>query len=355
MYNNSKFVWLACLLLPALALAQFTNCTLPAHTATSITDLRPGDVKVVMAMGDSFSVAFGLRQSDNESYGRAFSIGGDAGATTLANFFRFFNPNVVGFSTGGAPAQICHGPSCPALQYDAAAMQNNAAKSGSLVVDMASQQVTYLIRQVNQNPNIDVQNDWKVLTIMIGSDDLCSSCTYNDSYLSPDDYQNNLMATMERVRTSIPRTFVNLVGGFNLSQAYDLSLTTSRCTNVSRLLFIECDCIFKPENGPIREIIDSQLVQFNARAQLVAQYYQRKAYANFAVVFQPFALNTHISDLPPSFLSRLDCFHPSSYAQQAMAIALWNNMLQPSLSKSTFLNMVDTPICPAADTLLYTN
>jgi len=356
MYNTNKFVWLACILLPALAMAQFnSNCTLPAHSATTILDLRPGDIKVVMAMGDSVSVGFGLHQSMNESYGRSFSMGGDSGVSTLANFFRFFNPNLVGFSAGGAPAQICHGAACPPFQYEPAAVQNNAAKSGSLVVDMVSQQITYLIRQVNQNPLINVQYDWKVLTIHIGANDLCASCAYNTTYLSPDDYQNNLMATLERVRTSIPRTFVNLVGGFNVSQAYDLSLTSTRCGNTSRLLYISCDCIFQPENGPIREIIDSSMTQFNARAQLVAQYYQRRAYDNFAVVFQPFALNTHISDLPPSFLSKLDCFHPSTYGQQAMAVALWNNMIQPSTSKQPFINMADTPLCPAADTLLYTN
>jgi len=306
-----------------------------------------------MAMGDSITTGFGVRGTANESYGVAFSMGGDAGAITLANFFAEFNANLTGFSTGTYPAEVCYGTNCPAARYYA--QDNyNAAKSGAMVVDMVSKQVAYLITQVNVDPNVNVQTDWKVLTIMIGANDLCASCTFNLPYLSPDDYQNNLMATLERVRTSLPRTFVNLVGGFNVSQAYDLSLQTSRCNNISRPWFIECDCIFQPENGFIRETIDAAVSEFNARAQTVAAYYQRKAYDNFAVVFQPFATNTYISELPTSFLSHLDCFHPSKTGMQAMAVALWNNMLTPSINKKTNLDMSDKPICPTADTLLYT-
>lgn len=356
MYHTSiPFVWVAVLLLlPALALGQFVNCTLPPHNATSILDLRPGDIKVVMAMGDSITTGFGLRASVNESYGASFSIGGDMGAVTIANFFHYFNAYLVGFSSGTYPAQVCYGSTCPSFQYNPVQEANNAAKSGAMVVDMVSVQTAYLITQLNQNPLINVQTDWKVLTIMIGVNDLCASCTFNLPFLDPDDYQNNLMATLERIRTSVPRVFVNLVAGFNVSQAYDLSLTTNRCFNLSRPLFIECDCIFQPQNGPIRESIDAAITQFNQRAELVAQYYQRKAYTDFAVVVQPFATNTDISSLPPSFLSHLDCFHPSTTGQEAMAIALWNNMLTPAASKQTYLNMEDTPMCPTSTTLLYT-
>lgn len=345
------------LLLPALAMAQIAgfNCTaLPQHNATSITDLRPGDVKIMMAMGDSITTGFGVRNAANESYGISFSMGGDAGATTLSNFFAQFNANLTGVSTGTYPAQVCYGVNCPAARYYPNQDANNAAKAGALVTDMVSTQVTYLISQINQNPNMDVANDWKVLTINIGANDLCASCTFGLDYLSPDDYQNNLMATLERVRAALPRTFVNLVGGFNISQAYDLSLQASRCNNISRPWFIQCDCLFQPQNGFVRESIDAAITQFNTRAQAVAAYYQRKAYNNFAVVFQPFATNTHISDLPTTFLSHLDCFHPSTTGQSAMAVALWNNMLTPSALKKTSMSMSDTPICPTPDTLLYT-
>lgn len=305
-------------------------------------------------MGDSITTGFGVRNAVNESYGIAFSMGGDLGANTLANFLLAYNPNLQGYSKGTYAAEVCYGTNCPSIRYYPLQDVNNAAKAGSMVVDMASKQVPYLIRQVNLNPDIDVKNDWKVLTMMIGMNDLCASCTFDLPFLTADEYENNLMATLERVRAGLPRTFVNIVAGFNVSQAYDLSLTMSRCSNVTRNLFIQCDCIFKPENGQIRETIDARITQFNQRAQNVAAYYQRKAYNNFAVVVQPFAMDTHVSELPGKFLSKSDCFHPSTYGQAAMATALWNNMLTPAASKKTSINMDDTPICPTADTLLYT-
>jgi len=342
--------------MPLIAMGQFaTNCPLlPAHNTTTIFDLRPNDIKVMMAFGDSITTGFGVLGVLNDTLGRSFSIGGDAGAISLPNFFQYFNPSVTGYSTGAYAAQVCYGTNCPAVLYDPDVSANNAAKSGAMVVDLLGTQINYLIRQVNQNPNMDVQQDWKVLTIMIGANDLCASCTFNLSYLDPNDYQNNLMGTLERIRTSLPRTFVNIVPGYNISQAYDLSLSTSRCENISRPLFIQCDCLFDPDNGAVREEIDAHIAMFNERAALVAAYYQRKAYVDFAVVVQPFATNTHLSELPTRFISRLDCFHPSKPGQEAMAVALWNSMLTPAANKQTSINMDDVPICPTSDTLIYT-
>jgi len=358
MYYSMLAAFLCLTFMPLLAMGQynFTGCPPlpPRNISTSILDLHPSDIRVMMAMGDSITSAFGIMGSWNESRGHSFSIGGDNGAITLPNLFRDFNPQLVGYSLGDFPAAVCHGASCPGTQYSPDQDANNAAKSGAMIFDMVSLQVNYLIRQVNQKPDMDVSQDWKVLTIMIGANDLCASCAFNLSYLSPDDYENNLMGTLERIRTSLPRTFVNLVPGFNISQAYDLSIRTPRCANVTRPLFIQCDCLFDPAAGALRETIDSYMTQFNQRAVKVATYYQRKAYDTFAVVVQPFATNTDISELPSRFLSRLDCFHPSRPGQEAMAIALWNSMLTPAVYKQSSLNMTDTPICPTANTLLYT-
>jgi len=353
-YSISSLLCLA--LLPLIVMCQFpTACpALPDHNTTSIFDLRPNDIKIMMALGDSITTGFGILGAVNETRGSSFSMGGDSGAITLPNFFKYFNPALVGFSKGTYPAEVCYGTNCPAVRYYPNEDANNAAKSGSMVFDMVSSQLNYLIRQLNQNPLMSVQQDWKILTIMIGANDLCASCTFNLTYLSPDDYETNLMGTLEKIRTSLPRTFVNIVPGFNVSQAYDLARETARCDNASRPLFVQCDCLFKPENGAVREEIDSRITQFNQRAVNIAAYYRRKAFEDFAVVVQPFPTNTHISDLPSRFISRLDCFHPSKSGQEAMAVALWNSMLTPQAKKKTSINMADTPICPTKDSLLYT-
>lgn len=356
---NSKLAALLCLaLLPLLAFGQldFSHCPpLPERNiSTIITDLRPSDIRVMMAMGDSITSAFGIMESWNESRGNSFSIGGDDGAITLPNMFKYFNPSLVGYSVGSHYSDVCYGSTCPELHYVPIEDANNAAKSGSLISDMVSWQLSFLINQINRQPDMDVSQDWKVLSIMIGANDLCASCTYDLSYVSADEYESTLMGTLERIRTSLPRTFVNLIAGFNISQAYDLSLITPRCDNVTRELFIQCDCLFNPAAGEVRETIDALMTQYNERAAKVASYYQRRAFEDFSVVMQPFASNTHMADLPSRFISKYDCFHPSKPGQEAMAIALWNNMLTPVAEKKTSLSMSDTPLCPTADTLLYT-
>uniref|UniRef100_A0A8C6SUK0 Uncharacterized protein n=1 Tax=Neogobius melanostomus TaxID=47308 RepID=A0A8C6SUK0_9GOBI len=58
---------------------------------------------------------------------------------------------------------------------------------------------------------------------------------------------------------------------------------------------------------------------------------------DFAVVLQPFIQNYFIPyiGVDTSFYS-LDCFHLSERAQAEMAIALWNNMLEPVGRKTAF-------------------
>uniref|UniRef100_A0A8C2ZAA2 Phospholipase B1, membrane-associated n=1 Tax=Cyclopterus lumpus TaxID=8103 RepID=A0A8C2ZAA2_CYCLU len=63
---------------------------------------------------------------------------------------------------------------------------------------------------------------------------------------------------------------------------------------------------------------------------------------DFAVVLQPFLHNYFIphigeGEVDPSFFS-LDCFHISERAHAEMAVALWNNMLEPIGRKQTYNN-----------------
>jgi phospholipase B1 len=165
------------------------NCpTLPPHAApTNVTQLRPGDIKVVMAMGDSITAGFGIQGSKgqlNESRGLSASIGGDTNAVTLANFLRFYSPNLQGPSLGQHIVELCEGALCPPLQYHPAQDVLNSAQSGALLENLVTHELDYLISQLKVNHAINIKEDWKVLTIFIGANDLCSSCT-NKTYVDP--------------------------------------------------------------------------------------------------------------------------------------------------------------------------
>eukprot|EP01121_Diplochlamys_sp_Union-15-3_P013437 TRINITY_DN4168_c0_g1_i6.p1 TRINITY_DN4168_c0_g1~~TRINITY_DN4168_c0_g1_i6.p1 ORF type:complete len:176 (-),score=24.99 TRINITY_DN4168_c0_g1_i6:9-482(-) len=87
------------------------NCSkLPTPPpATKVTQLRPGNIKVVMALGDSISAGFAMDTGvPLEWRGLVFSIGGDKyetefsddPAVTIPNYLLHYNPSLVGTSVG---------------------------------------------------------------------------------------------------------------------------------------------------------------------------------------------------------------------------------------------------------------
>eukprot|EP00026_Physarum_polycephalum_P011494 Phypoly_transcript_11724.p1 GENE.Phypoly_transcript_11724~~Phypoly_transcript_11724.p1 ORF type:complete len:362 (-),score=46.64 Phypoly_transcript_11724:105-1031(-) len=307
-------------------------------------------------MGDSITAGFGIRGAAgglNESRGLSATIGGDPNAITLFNFLQFYSPDVQGASLGQHIVEFCGGAVCPPFQYRPAQDVLNSAQSGAMVSDLVTHELDYLLLELRSNPKINMQEDWKLLTLFIGANDLCSSCT-NQSYLQPDEFEVHLTKTLEGIRKNIPRVFVQMVEIMNLSQVYDLSLTNAYCKDIHRIIPFECDCIFDPNANTTRALVDIYGQEYNAKTRAVAAQYQAMNYPDFTVVSQPMGRNTAIKDLPLTFLSTLDCFHPSLIAHQAMAVGLWNNMLTPAASKKTSITISDTPMCPTADTLLYT-
>jgi len=350
------FLFVACL---SVVACQVLNCPPlpPRSVPTNISDLHPNDIKVVMALGDSVTAGFGIMGKSgllNEYRGQSWSIGGDHNATTLANFLQFYSPKLQGSSLGHHLLEPCFGILCPPLEYRPSQDVLNAAQSGAMVDDLAGHELDYMIKQLKANRNINFAEDWKHLTLFIGANDLCASCTFEKSFLSPAEYYKNLFAVLERVRTSIPRVFVSIVDIFNISQIYDLSLKTPRCVNIHRLFFIECDCIFRSNGAKSRLLVDEYAVAYNQKSREAAAYYQSQNYLDFAVVIQPFTRDLAMKDQPSDMLSTFDCFHPSLIAHQALATGLWNSLLTPAAMKKTNMNITDTPLCPTADTLLYT-
>jgi len=311
-------------------------------------------------LGDSITAGFGmdgLSGNFNEYRGQSWALGADNNATTVYNYFKQFSPQLQGGSVGKHEVEFCYGPVCPPFQYRPELDVLNAAQSGAMISDLPTHEMDYLLKILQDNKKIDIKNDWKMLTVLIGANDLCASCT-NGTIRSPDEYEVHLRTTLERVRLNIPRTFVNLVELLNISQVYTLSLATPYCKDVHRVVFIECSCAFEDgKNGDARRLeMDTIGQQYNERLRKVAADYKSRNYTDFAVVDQPAGRDTAISQFPTDFLSTLDCFHPSLTAHRLMANALWNSILTPAAKKQTAMSPkgVD-PICPTADTLLYTN
>ncbi|XP_053191108.1 phospholipase B1, membrane-associated [Scomber japonicus] len=302
-------------------------------TPTSVHELRPADIKVVGAVGDSLTAANGVgAKADNlllvinEYRGLSWSIGGDENittVTTLPNILREFNPSVTGFSTG-----IGKEDTSQAFLNQAAA----GAKCGDMV-----QQVRILVDKMKNDSRIDFHNDWKVITMFIGGNDICDFCT-DSIFFSPKNVVGRIRQALDILHREVPRAIVNLVEILNIVPLRELHQDKSLGCPTWFVSLI-CPCILKPKEGSselqtVNEF--NRAYQHEMRELIDSGRYD--THNNFTVVLQPFfreVVLPILGDGKPdrSFFSP-DCFHLSQKAHTLMARALWNNMLEPVGNKT---------------------
>jgi len=135
---------------------------------TSVHKVRPSDVKVIGAIGDSLTAANGakavlLTSLLTEYRGVSWSMGGDGDAmtqTTLPNLFRKYNSNLKGFSLGTG-------------SYTSTGANFNVAQPGHTSHEMYAQ-AQLLVSRIKADKNVNFAEDWKVITFFIGGNDLCN-------------------------------------------------------------------------------------------------------------------------------------------------------------------------------------
>lgn len=109
----------------------------------------------------------------------SFPIGGgnDIDSTmTMPNILKQFSPNLTGFSLDKT------------WLYTKKGDKLNRAVSGSQAYELMDQ-VTSLIGLIKSSKEIDFENDWKLVTLFIGANDLCESCRGDKKDL-PENYIN---------------------------------------------------------------------------------------------------------------------------------------------------------------------
>lgn len=137
---------------------------------------------------------------------------------------------------------------------------------------------------------------------------------------------------------------------FNVSGVYYLTRNVSFCKDLHIVIPFECPCGFTP-NLEKRTYMDSVLQAYNDRIYAIAQKWQNKHLNDFIVTLQPVTKNLIIPDI--SYLSTLDCFHPSQKAHEKLAITIWNSLISPVLKKRRAFYPEDPILCPDSNTLLY--
>ncbi|KAI8147361.1 hypothetical protein BJV82DRAFT_552106 [Fennellomyces sp. T-0311] len=347
----------------ALQVNNIKDCpNLPKRSesgAKDVTDLRPDDIKVIGALGDSIIAGALMMNNDHgklvtyadyaEYRGNSYAIGGNTNAITLAKFFQHYSPLLKGASIGERLATGCTGKIL-SFKHHPIRDRLNAAISGGTAVDL-DKQVDYLISRMKSMVGVNYNQDWKFVTLQIGSNDMCAACdTSADS--SVETYGKLVSGAIERIRTSIPRVVVNLLGTFRVSELYSLtgnaldycqSQNNDPDTIFNRL---SCSCFIGAESN--RTIMDVLSKGYNEKLVEIYERYKSQHSSTFAVRYLP--VDISIDDLPLEVLSDFDCFHPSLIAHQWIAKLVWNTLFTTQQEEESHLswgfNANETIYCP---------
>ena len=268
------------------------NNTAPGR-AQSVHRLRAHDVGVVAAIGDSISTGNGIYAQDMEEVwiehrDMSWSVGGNRSIdklVTLPNLLRMFRQNVAGYATSENA-------------------NFNMAVPGQRASDLLNYQVYPLIEKIKANASL-YANEWKIVTLQIGTGDLCRFCEsqWETELSTATNLVNSIKQVLDTFASNLPRTFVNLVGPFYIvSRANESGLDDCYQRRAMR-----CSCQHNPRYSQLFNEYHDGL----ERLAMSAEYTERE---NFTVVFQPFAKEIGKRNLKSANKSELvsyDCLHLS--------------------------------------------
>ncbi|ORE15083.1 hypothetical protein BCV71DRAFT_186087 [Rhizopus microsporus] len=266
--------------------------------AQSVHDLRPDDIKIVAGLGDSVMAGFAAKgvqerflniQNLYENRGVSFALGGDPDTITMPNILHYYSHNLYGASVGDHLISICFGNQiCPKGQYREDIDILNAAQSGARSLNL-DHELDYImdVLQKAYDDNKVKPTDWKLITIFIGSNDICHSCTEPTSL--PVSFAANVQTAIERIRKSMSHVLVQIIG---IMKVQDIVVATSNYTDYCRPIkgsnFIghdhECECSHSEAN---RTIMNTLFPEYNAALLQAVNYYRQPPSNAFAVVYQP--------------------------------------------------------------------
>jgi len=336
-----------------------------------------------MAMGDSITAAFAassigarssaltaealLKKHHNLTAGvgeapfefRQLSFAGGKGSDdhhTLPYFLSHYNSSLTGFGSSRTLPQL---PSTGYKYEDADAL--NVALSNTHSWQLA-QQVEELKKQTGSITDFDSR--WKFLTIMVGANDLCDgnaapgtgfeACDGNAAHATAlvDRYEHYLRSALTSIRDSYNRIVIQLVSLFSVASVPQARAKNWWCKLRSATVN-ECNCIDRTAEGLTWE---EQLASFHNTNKLLNERIQKLTLEfnlqrpDFAVINSVALQDQAIPDI--SFLSKLDCFHPSDHAHGAVATVLWNGLFQKERAPGP-LDASTPAFCPTSESVIY--
>ncbi|KAF4533427.1 hypothetical protein B566_EDAN001152 [Ephemera danica] len=292
---------------------------------TTVHQLRAGDIDVIAAMGDSLSSGNGPMAPD---VARLIlnHRGGQANwrkYLTLPNIIKEFNPNLIGYSTGDG------------YSYSKNA-GFNVAVTGAITPDLPHQ-ARILVRRWRNDPRVNMTHHWKLVTILIGSNDICIFACYDPNEYSGMRHGKHLMEALDYLYKNVPRLFVNLVMQPELAVLRGMPTTSLVCHLAHHL---ECPCMFGAYADTKAVLADKLVAEYRQQERALVWSGRYDGRKDFTIEMQPFteyAMNDEMKSQQEMDMKlfAVDCFHLSQKGNAYAANALWNNMLEPDGNKST--------------------
>ncbi|XP_014216311.1 phospholipase B1, membrane-associated-like [Copidosoma floridanum] len=312
---------------------------------TNVNQVRPGDIDVIGAIGDSLVAGSGALEEFAigtfiEARGVSWCIGGQdtwRKYLTVPNILKEFNPRLTGYSTG--TGEFISRKARLNIAYPVAATED------------ALHQVKILMQRMRSDPSIDIYQHWKMITIFFGANDVCSAQCYNPTEFSPVRYAIHLRRALDYLRAASPRTIVNLVPAIDVTVSVRVPNRSIMCSVLHPLY---CACMHRGSQPDITASKMSHMYQQAAEALVASGRYDNND--DFTVILQPFiklfnAPNANPRKASPidSTLVTHDCFHFSQKGHALGANLLWNNLLEPVGNKtdSGLPRIFERLLCPS--------
>ncbi|XP_026276110.1 phospholipase B1, membrane-associated-like [Frankliniella occidentalis] len=312
---------------------------------SSVHRLRPGDVDVVGAIGDSMTaasgeLALGPFDVSLEDRGHAFVTGGWGSwrsSTTLANILKTYNPALRGWA------------SATSLSVDKAS-RFNVAEPMAATRDVVHQAKILAARMAQE---VNMKEDWKLVSILIGANEMCSIC-FEDPKVFLRREREALIRGLDALMALLPRTLVVVVIAPDVGFKDALGPLPPWCEVMNRF---ECPCIFGDrfqDAIPRHREVYKEVQRMQREVVAMERFRTRE---DFAVVSAPFMSGPGqlLPFLAPggngtdwTFFST-DCFHFSQKGTAVAANGLWNNLLEPEGNKSEWGPLLRRFRCPSAD------
>lgn len=162
---------------------------------------------------------------------------------------------------------------------------------------------------------------------------------------------------LTNVTSTMNNVLINLVSTLDLSNVHRIQQSKLECKIIHKIID-ECGCIDRG-NATQLKLLDANTHALNAENHKIAVKWQQKLAASgrddVAVVVQGFQEGQG-STLDDTFLSNLDCFHPSTVGHKTLAVGLWNSMLCTNdRANGCGYNISNLkPTCPMPGDVFYT-